>query len=321
MYRLRSQSISTFCGISLVIMVLGPMLHSPAWAETTMQDICGTCQVEVFAKGGKFLEGPAFDTAGNLWVVSIQSGVVSQITPDGKWTDVFNTGGQPQGLKFHRDGRLFGVDRKRGVFSYDAKTQKLSDYALYFQNENFHGPNDLIFDRQGGLYFTDPWGTSMANLRGAVYYVSPEGKISRLIDNMAFPNGIALSPDEKTLYIGETARNAVWRVGLEEPGMITMRGARIMAYLNGGAGPDGMAVDEKGNVYVAYFEAGEVVVLTPRGKIVGSIKLPEGAGPQTTNVVFGGPDAKTLYITEAAQNVIYRVKMNIPGLKLFGDKP
>ena len=60
---------------------------------------------------------------------------------------------------------------------------KLSDYALYFQNENFHGPNDLIFDRQGDLYFTDPWGTNMANLRGAVYYVSPEGKISRLIDN------------------------------------------------------------------------------------------------------------------------------------------
>ena len=204
MYHLRSQSMSAFCGVCLVIMVLGPMLHSPALAETTMAEICGACQAEVFAKGGKFLEGPAFDTAGNLWVVSIQSGAVSQITPDGKWTDVFNTGGQPQGLKFHRDGRLFGVDRKRGVFSYDPKTQKLSDYALYFQNENFHGPNDLIFDRQGGLYFTDPWGTSMANLRGAVYYVSPEGKISRLIDNMAFPNGIALSPDEKTLYIGET---------------------------------------------------------------------------------------------------------------------
>ena len=62
------------------------------------------------------------------------------------------------------------------MFSYDPKAQKLSDYALYFQNENFHGPNDLIFDRQGGLYFTDPWGTSMANLRGAVYYVSPGGK-------------------------------------------------------------------------------------------------------------------------------------------------
>ena len=59
---------------------------------------------------------------------------------------------------------------EKEVFSYEPKTQKLSDYALYFQNENFHGPNDLIFDRQGGLYFTDPWGTSMANLRGVVYY-------------------------------------------------------------------------------------------------------------------------------------------------------
>jgi len=85
-------------------------------------------------------------------------------------------------------------------------------------------------------------------------------------------------------------------VGLEEPGMMTVRSARIMAYLNGGAGPDGMAVDAKGNVYVAYFDAGEVVVLTPMGKIVGSIKLPAGSGTQTTNVAFGGPDAKALYI-------------------------
>jgi gluconolactonase len=320
MQHLRSQGMLARGVAVLVFLTCGVALAGLAAAQTTLQDLCGACTVEVFAKGGKFLEGPAFDTEGNLWVVSIQSGAVSQITPDGKWTDVFNTGGQPQGLKFHKDGRLFGVDRKKGVFSYDPKTQKLSDYVLYFQNENFHGPNDLIFDRQGGLYFTDPWGTSMANLRGAVYYVSPEGKVSRLIDTMAFPNGIALSPDEKVLYIGETSRNAVWRVGLEEPGVITVRGARIMAYLNGGAGPDGLAVDEKGNVYAAYFDAGEVVVLTPKGKIIGSIKLPAGEGAFTTNVAFGGPDRTTLYITESEKNVIYRVKMNVRGLKLFGDK-
>lgn len=246
---------------------------------------------------------------------------MSQITPDGKWTDVFHTGGQPQGLKFHKDGRLFGVDRKKGVFSYDPKTQKLSDYVLYFQNQNFLGPNDLIFDRQGGLYFTDPWGTSMINLRGAVYYVSPEGKISRLIDNMAFPNGIALSPDEKTLYVNESMRNAVWAVGLEEPGVITQRRARVMTYLpGGGLGPDGMAVDEKGNLYVAYVDAGEVVVLPPKGKIIGSIKLPEEEGALTTNVAFGGLDHKTLYIIESGKNVIHKVVMKVRGLKLFGDK-
>src|SRR2546430_1645455 len=78
----------------------------------------------------------------------------------------------------------------------------------------------------------------MANPRGAIYYVSPEGKISRLMDNMAFPNGIALSQDEKTLYIGETMRNAIWSVQLEGPGELLVRRARISTYLNGGIGPD-----------------------------------------------------------------------------------
>lgn len=321
MHRLRSQGVIALDVAVLVLLTCGVALPSLATAQPTLQALCGACTVEVFVTGGKFLEGPAVDQEGNLWVVSINSGAVSKITPDGTWTDVFNTGGQPQGLKFHKDGRLFGVDRKKGVFVYDVKTQKLSDYVLYFQNQNFLGPNDLIFDRHGGLYFTDPWGTSLANLRGAVYYVSPEGKTSRLIDNMAFPNGITISADEKTLYVAETSRGAVWAVGLEEPGVITQRRARILAYLpGGGVGPDGMVVDVQGNLYVAYFDAGEVVVFTGKGKRIGAITLPAGAGTFTTNVAFGGPDYKTLYITEAEKNVIYKVAMQVRGLKLFGDK-
>ena len=138
---------------------------------------------------------------------------------------------------------------------------------------------------------------------------------------MAFPNGIAISADEKTLYVAETMRNAVWAVGLEEPGVMTQRRARILAYLpGGGVGPDGMAVDEQGNLYVAYFDAGEVVVFTGKGKLIGAIKLPAGEGTFTTNVTFGGLDRKTLYITEADKNVIYKVAMKVRGLKLFGDK-
>ena len=297
----------------------GAAMLSPASAQTTMQALCGACTVEVFAKGGKFPEGPTVDQEGNLWVVSVSGGAVSKIAPDGKWTDVFNTGGHPQALKFHKDGRLFGIDRHKGVFVYDVKAQKLSDYVPNFQNQNFLGPNDMVFDRQGGIYFTDPWGSSLANPRGAVYYVSPAGKTTRLIDNMAFPNGIALSPDEKNLYIAETSRGAVWAVGLEDPGVITQRRARILANLpGGGMGPDGLTVDELGNVYAAYVDAGEVVVLTPKGKLIGSIKLPDGEGTFTTNVAFGGPDRKTLYITESEKNVIYRVRMNVRGLKLFG---
>src|SRR2546430_17680287 len=104
----------------------------------------------------------------------------------------------------------------------------------------------------------------MANPRGAIYYVSPEGKISRLLDNMAFPNGIALSGDEKTLYIGETMRNAIWSVQLEGPGELLVRRARISTYLNGGVGPDRATGDEKGKVFVAHRASGEEGVVCPK---------------------------------------------------------
>ncbi len=107
---------------------------------------------------------------------------------------------------------------------------------------------------------------------------------------------------------------------LEEPGVLLIRRARITTYLNGGIGPDGLTVDEKGNVYVAHVDTGEVVVLTSKGKIIGSIRLPEGGGTFNTNVAFGGPERKALYITESSQNIIYRVAMKVRGLKLFGDK-
>ncbi len=132
MNRVGYQGTTALCAIVVVVMAFGAAMNSAASAEA-LEELCGACKVEVFVKGGKFLEGPAFDQAGNLWVVNIESGWVSKVTPDGKWSDEFNTGGQPQGLKFHKDGRLFGVDRKKGVFIYDPKTKKMSDYVLPFR--------------------------------------------------------------------------------------------------------------------------------------------------------------------------------------------
>lgn len=285
----------------------------------TMQDICGDCKVEKFAQCGNFLEGPAFDKEGNLWMVSIASGAIEKVTPAGVCTTVTNTGGEPQGLKFHKDGRLFGVDRKRGVFTIDTKTGKVSDYVRYFQNENFRGPNDLIFDKDGGIYFTDPWGSSMLNARGGLYYVSPEPEkqITRLADNLHFPNGITLSPDEKTLYVADFAAQLVLAVPIESPGVLNVGFAHVAAYLSGGWGTDGMATDANGNVYVAHYLAGEVVVLDSGGFLVGTIPLPPGSGMQTTNVAFNGG---YLYITEAGKNEVWRVKAKIKGATLFADR-
>jgi gluconolactonase len=277
--------------------------------------------VEKFVQGGNFLEGPIMDKEGNLWVVSIGSGWISKITPSGTWTDVFHSGGQPQGLEWGKDGRLYGTDRKRGVFVYDPRTKKVSDYVRYFQNENFHGPNDLIFDHEGGLYFTDPWGTSPANPRGGLYYVSPGGKeVRRLLNNLHFPNGVCLSPDDKNLYIGDCTANVVLTAPVESPGVINIGFTRVSTFLGGGWGPDGSCVDEEGNLYQSHYGAGRVVVIDPNGFIIGNIQLPEGEGAQTTNCCFGvGRDSKTLYITEAGDNVIWKVRLKKRGLKLWRD--
>lgn len=288
--------------------------------KSTLDDIVDG-PPQKWVQGGAFLEGPIMDKEGNLWVVNIATGWISKITPDGKWVDVFNSGGQPQGLEWGKDGRLYGVDRKTGVFVYDPKTKVLSDYVRYFQNENFHGPNDLIFDHEGGLYFTDPWGTSPLNPRGCVYYVSPGGKeVRRIIDNLHFPNGIALSPDDSQLYIGECMINRVLTCPLEKPGEINIGWSHVSTHLNGGLGPDGICIDENGNLYQAQSFGGRVVVINPNGFIIGSIELPVGEGTLTTNCCFGvGKDSNTLYITEAADNWIWKVPMKVRGLKLWRD--
>ena len=313
--------------VSVIVMfaiglMIGPVLAADIVVKKklTIDDIVDG-KIEKFTQGGKFLEGPIMDKQGNLWVVSIATGWISKITPDGKWTDVFHSGGQPQGLEWGKDGKLYGTDRKRGVFVYDPKTKKVSDYCLYFQNENFHGPNDLIFDHEGGLYFTDPWGTSPANPRGGVYYVSPGGKeVRRLMNNLHFPNGIALSPDDKTLYVADCMENRVLTALVESPGVINIGFVHVSTYLNAGWGPDGLCVDEEGNLYQSQYGAGRVVVISPEGFIIGNIDLPVGEGAQTTNCCFGvGKDANTLYITEAGDNVIWKIKLKKKGMKLWRD--
>lgn len=287
---------------------------APQGASRTvsMEKLCGDCTPEVFAQCGDFLEGPAFDDQGNLWLVSIESGNIEKVTADGQCTTAAQTGGEPQGLKFH-DGKLYGVDRKRGVFVLDAATGKVDDYMRYFNNENFHGPNDLIFDEVGGIYFTDPWGSSVLNETGGLYYVGPDQKIWRLADNLHFPNGVTLSPDNKTLYIGDFNAQEVIAVPILSPGMLDIGFAHVAAHLSGGWGTDGMATDADGNVYIAHYMGQEVVVLDPSGFIVGTIPLPPEAGAQTTNVAFHDGH---LYITEAGKNEVWRVKMNVEGAAL-----
>ncbi len=278
----------------------------------TMQQLCGACKVEKFATCGKSIEGPAFDDQGNLFIVNMAEGAIEKITPDAKCSQFASTGGVPQGLKFH-DGMLYGVDRKRGVITVDLKTGDVKDLLPNFYGENFIGLNDLIVDQVGGIYFTDAWGSSVLNPRGAVYYLSPDHQVTRLINNMAYPNGIALSPDNRTLYVDEFMAQRVIAIPVAAPGHLNIGFAHVVAYLSGGWGPDSMAVDAHGNVYSAHWGAREVVVFDSDDFIVGTIDFPQDAGPMTNNVAF---NHGYLYITEGRKAEIWRVKMNVEGAKL-----
>ncbi len=266
--------------------------------------------VSVFAEGFKFPEGPAFDRDGNLFVVNVETGDISRISPEGQVNTFINTGGAPNGAKFHPSGDLFVADRKKGIIavSPDRKTRVIADL---YQGKAFNGPNDLIFDSRGNLYFTDPHGSSAENPFGCLYRLSTAGQLVCLASGLAFPNGLVLSRDERYLFVADTRKNRILRYVLEPPPFRSY----VFSQLSGGWGPDGMAFDVAGNLYVAHYGGGDVAVVNPKGELVERIPVP---GLHPTNVAFGGFERRTLYVTEVETGSVYRFRTDYPGLPMYG---
>jgi gluconolactonase len=270
-----------------------------------------TRSVSVFATGFKLPEGPAFDRAGHLYVVDMKSGSISKISPEGQVQIFIDTGGSPNGAKFHANGDLYVADRVMGIIAISPNTETRVIVDRY-QGKKLNGPNDLIFDSAGNLYFTDPFGSSAEKPVGCIYRVSPRGETTCLASGLAFPNGLALSRDERNLYTAITRKNRVLKYVLDPPPVRSS----IFSQLSGGWGPDGMAFDLAGNLYIAHYGGGEVIVLNPKGEQIE--RIPVG-GLYPTNVAFGGQDRRSLFVTEVETGSIYRFKTDNPGLPLFGD--
>jgi gluconolactonase len=260
-------------------------------------------------------EGPAFDRAGNLYFVNWNSSSIVRVTPDGKASEFFNTGGIPAGLAFHRDGSLYVADEGDAIHGvlriHDGQAEIVVNT---FEGEPLNGANDLVFDRDGVLYFSDPWRSSAENPIGGFYRYFPDGTLERIDHGLAFPNGVAISPDGKSVYLAETYRNRILRYPVATDGTIGAR--EVFAPLPGEHGPDGMACDEAGNLYVAHYGGGKVAVFTPTGELAAEIPVP---GANVTNVAFGGPDRRTLVITDVETASLYQTRVEIPGLLLFGE--
>jgi gluconolactonase len=270
--------------------------------------------VTVLISGYDSPEGPAFDQDGNLFFVNWLSSSIVRLTPDGVVSEFFNTGGIPAGLAFHRDGSLYVADEGDDLHGVLRIADGVAMILVNeYEDQPLNGANDLVFDDKGVLYFSDPWRSSAENPVGGFYRRFPDGALERIDHGLAFPNGVALSADGTAVYLAETYHNRILRYPIAPNG--TIGGRENFAVLPGGDGPDGMAFDEAGNLYVAHYGGGKVAVFDRSGEMIDEIPVP---GAQVTNVAFGGPDRQTLVITDVATASLYQTRVAVPGLALFG---
>jgi gluconolactonase len=260
------------------------------------------------------LEGPSFDRDGNLWCVDIPNGRIFRVTPDGRFNLVAQYDGWPNGLKIHQDGRIFIADYKHGIMLLDPVSGKVTPYLVRANLERFKAVNDLFFARNGDLYFTDQGMTGMHDPSGRVFRVHADGRVECLLDNVPSPNGLVMNLDETMLYLAVTRGNCVWRVPLRRDGGVAKVGVYIQ--LSGGwGGPDGLALDEAGGLAVAHVGLGTAWVFDARGEPLYRVR--SCTESHTTNVAYGGPDGRTLFITESGSGTILKARLETPGKPMY----
>ena len=265
---------------------------------------------------GSFLEGPSFDRQGNLLMVDIAHGRILKLSPGRDWSVLAQYDGQPNGLKVHADGRIFVADRANGIVIVDPISGAVETFLGPDRLPGYKGLNDLFFASNGDLYFTDQGATGLHDPSGRLFSYRADGSIDCLLNNIPSPNGLVMSPNEDELYLAVTRASAVWRVPFRESGEVHRVG--IYCQLPGGGGPDGMAVDSGGNLIVAHAGMGCVSVFSanPRGLPLYHIRACDG-GLSITNIAFGGPENKTLFITNSSNQNVLTAKMPLAGHPMF----
>ncbi|SDD74183.1 SMP-30/gluconolactonase/LRE family protein [Paraburkholderia lycopersici] len=247
-----------------------------------------------------FLEGPSFDREGNLWVVDIPWGRLFKITPDARVSCELEYDGEPNGLKFHRDGRAFIADCKNGLMVFDPATGKIEPFLERALVQRFKGLNDLVFASNGDVYFTDQGQTGLHDATGKLYRLDRNGRLDCLLGNVPSPNGLVLNEKTNTVFLAVTRDNAIWRVPLVRDGLVTKVGVYVQ--MSGGGGPDGVALAADGSLAVCHVGLGAVWIFGPTGEPV--LRINSAHGNMTTNCAFGGPQNKRLFITQGCSILV-----------------
>jgi gluconolactonase len=266
-----------------------------------------------------FLEGPSFDRHCNLWVTDIPWGRLFRISPDGRFELAHQYEGEPNGLKFHADGRAFIADHRRGLLAFDPDSGSLESIQERADLDGFKGLNDLHFSTRvpGRVWFTDQGQSGQQDPSGRLFRLDPDGHLNTLMDRLPSPNGLVTNREETVLFLAVTRDNSVWRVPLRPSGAVGRVGRFIQ--MSGGLGPDGLAIDQAGNLAVCHPGLGSVWLFDPFGEPLLRIRSPEGR--MTTNCAFGGPEGRHLYITESESGTILRAECPLPGERLWSGLP
>jgi gluconolactonase len=301
--------------------------------------------IRELADGLKFPEGPVALADGSVVLLELARSTVTKVGPDGKVQVIAKIKGGPNGSALGPDGKLY-VCNNGGCFDWveadgltvpvmvstgyvggsidrvDLSTGEVEMLYSKAGDVKICAPNDIIFDATGGFWFTDHGRVRARDQdRAGLFYARSDGSaIHEAAFPMDFPNGIGLSPDQKTLYVSETFSGRIWRFDLDGPGRLKPSGAAFPAHggtLLYGASDytlfDSLAVDSAGNVCVASPSKGAIVVIAPDGKLIEEVSL---GAPLTTNICFGGPGLRTAFITLGGPGKLVAVDWPRPGLKL-----
>jgi gluconolactonase len=293
------------------------------------------------AAGVCFLEGPAVDAKGNVYFSDISGNRILKMDEKGIVTTFRADSGRTNGNTFDAQGRLIscegaenGPGGRRRVVRTDLATGEIEILAERFEGKRFNSPNDVVVDAQGRIWFTDPLyapdRSIMEQKDEAVYRIDADGKVNRVITQPAIgrPNGLAITPDGKTLYLVDSdpsrpdGNRKIWSFDIADNAAAAKQ--RLVYDFGRGRGGDGMRLDTHGNLWIAggisvprhANESADVppgvYIITPQGKLLGRIPIAEDV---VTNLAFGGPEKKTLYVT--AGKTLYKIETAVAGYSLY----
>jgi gluconolactonase len=297
--------------------------------------------IQLVAENLQFPEGPIAMNDGSVILTEIKRGTLTRVAPDGTVSIVANVGGGPNGAAIGPDGAIY-VTNNGGSFEWldtmgmtvpgptpashtggyiqrvDLKTGEIRVLYTECDGKKLVGPNDLVFDKQGGFWFTDH-GCSTPEGRkfGAIYYAMPDGSsIKRIQDHFVSPNGVGLSPDEKTVYMADTNLGRLWAFDLSAPGVAVepppFQPARVVHNLPGFQLLDSLAVEASGKICVATIINGGITVFDEDGTTE-HFAFPDLI---VTNICFGGADMRDAWITASGTGKLFKCRWPRPGLKL-----